>query len=156
MKKNLLVVLCLFFILLITSCLSVPASATTTGSRTLILDNNTISELDTDNGFTAWFCKDYVYGGKVLVEVGYFDINGERYGFILYDGGYTGEITTFYRDGLHYRWDWGKDNEYSFVIKTDGVGLYYDFSSSKDGTAKPREVYSAYKRYSGKALNNQE
>ena len=145
MKKNLLIVLCLFFIFLFTSCISIPPSAVSTGPRTLILNGNTISEIETDNGFTAWFCTDYE-GGKTLVEVGYFSLNGIQYGFILHDGGYTGEITSFGRYGLYYRWDWGEDLQYSFIIKTDGIGLYYDFTSSKDGTAKAREVYKAYKR----------
>ena len=43
--------------------------------------------------------------------------------------------------GLNRRWDFGynesKDGfHYAFVIKPDGTGLYYDFSTSSDGTAK--------------------
>ena len=143
MRKILFTISCLFIIFLLASCLSVPASAVSTGPRTLILEGISISEEDTDDGFTAWYCNDYVYGGNVLVEVGYFDLNGERYGFVLYDGGYTGEIASFSREGLDYRWDWGL---YSFVITPDGAGLYYDFSTSEDGIAKPRYVYRAYKR----------
>jgi len=34
---------------------------------------------------------------------------------------------------------------YAFVIEPDGTGLYYDFSTSEDGTAKPRGIYRVYK-----------
>lgn len=146
MEKNILYIFCLIVISLFTSCLSIPASAVSSGSRTLILNEVPISESDTDNGFTAWYCVDYVYGISVLVEVGYFYKNGSQYGFILYDGGYIGELTYFSRDGLNYRWDWGEKFQYSFIIKPDGTGLYYDFSTSKDGISKPRDIYKAYKR----------
>lgn len=131
---------------LITSCLSIPTSAINTGPRVLILNGVAVSESDTDFGFTAWYCKGYVYGESILVEVGYFDKNGSRYGFVLYDGGYIGELTYFSRDGLDYRWDWGSNWQYSIAIKPDGTALYYNFSTSKDGYSKPRNVYKAYKR----------
>ncbi len=152
MKNKLCGYFILVSILLITSCLSTPSTASSISStysrktRTLIINGNTLSEDITDAGFTSWCCKDYVYGGVTLVEVGYFDLNGNRYGFILYDGGDTGDLTLFYREGLNYRWDWGDNGNYSIVIKPDGTALYYDFSTSKDGTAKPSDIYKAYKK----------
>jgi len=148
MKKRIESFCLLLFIFLLTSCLSIPSSAISGGPRTLILNGVTVSETETDSGFTAWYCKDYVYEGAVLVEVGYFDLNGSRYGFILYDGGYTGDLVYFSRDGLNYRWDWGSDNSnYSFIIKPDGVALYYDFTGVPVGeSTKARDVYKAYKR----------
>ena len=128
------------------SCYSIPSSANVTGPRTIILNDVIISETETDNGFTSWYCVDYVFEGAVLVEVGYFDLKGQRFGFVLFDGGYTGVLSHFSRQGLDYRWDWGDNGEYAIVIEPDGSGLYYDFSMSKDGTAKPRGVYKAYKR----------
>ena len=145
-KNKILIIVYLLIFSLFTSCLSIPSSAVSTGPRTLIINDVTVSATDTDNGFTSWYCVDYVYGRNVLVEVGYFYKNGNQYGFVLYDGGYVGELAYFSRDGLNYRWDWGTNTQYSFVIKPDGTGLYYDFSTSKDGTAKPRDVYKAYKR----------
>ncbi len=48
-------------------------------------------------------------------------------------------------NGLNLRWDFGPDGDdsygYAFVIEPDGTGLYYDFSGSTDGTAKPRQVF---------------
>lgn len=55
-----------------------------------------------------------------------------------------------YDSFLDLRWDWGSNGygtsyKYSFVIEPDGTGLYYDFSASKDGTAKPRGIYKVRK-----------
>ena len=46
--------------------------------------------------------------------------------------------------GLNRRWDFGYGWDgypYAFVIKPDGTGLYYDFSTSSDGTAEARDVF---------------
>ncbi len=47
--------------------------------------------------------------------------------------------------GLELRWDYGLDDdgnyEYAFVVQPDGIGLYYDFSRSADGTASPRQTF---------------
>ncbi len=50
----------------------------------------------------------------------------------------------FYVAGLERRWDFPSDAlladggyPYSFIITPDGTGLYYDFSTSKDGRARP-------------------
>jgi hypothetical protein len=39
----------------------------------------------------------------------------------------------YYRHGINHRWDW--EDKFSFVIKPDGTGLYYDFSSTQEGEA---------------------
>lgn len=107
----------------------------------------TISNKDTDSGFTSWECQDYIYGGKTLAEFGYFSINGTTYGFVLYNGGDEGEFTYYSRQGLNHRWDWGKNGQYSFVITPDGNGRYYDFTNVPDGeSTKPSGIYKAYKR----------
>ena len=139
---SLLMVSCTTF-----SSIAFPASANPTGPRTLILDGKSISE-DEIGGFISWYCVDYIDGGPILVEVGYFgDTEFESIGFILYEGGYIGELTYYSRTGLEHRWDWGPNDEYAFVIKPDGTGLYYDFSSVKVGTStKARSVYKAYRR----------
>ncbi len=129
------------------SCLSIPTSATSMGPRTLVLDGKTISE-DKVGGFISWYCTDYVKDSSVLVEVGYFGAEElEGIGFILYDNGYTGNIAHYSRQGLEHRWDWGENAQYSFVIKNNNTGLYYDFTGVKSGTSiKARTVYKAYKR----------
>ena len=60
--------------------------------------------------------------------------------------------------GLNLRWDFGDFDighfadapvweefeqhiQYAFVLKPDGTGLYYDFSTSDDGTAKPSQIF---------------
>lgn len=53
--------------------------------------------------------------------------------------------TLFEVRGLDRRWDFGLDDDgtfdYMFRIEPDGTGLYYDFSRSTDGTAKPSQTY---------------
>ena len=139
----------LYLFLILVSCVSIsrPSSATQTGPRTIILNNRTISEEDI-GGFTSWYCLDFVYEEKgILLELGYFnDSELAGMGFILYDGGYTGELTSYQRNGTDHRWDWGADLQYSFIIKPDGTGLYYDFTNAKGESIKARGVYKCYKR----------
>ena len=49
--------------------------------------------------------------------------------------------------GIHRRWDFGYDESegsylYAFIIKTDGTGLYYDFSFSSRGRARASDVFA--------------
>ena len=123
-------------------------SATTSGPRTIIIARDTISEIGV-GGIKSWYCKDYITEGPILVELGYFgDPTFDGIGFILYDGGYSGEPTLHERNGLDHRWDWGSDSpNYSFVITPDGTGLYYDFSTVPKGEkTKPSAIYKCYQR----------
>ena len=48
--------------------------------------------------------------------------------------------------GLNLRWNFGDLDDalaypYAFVLKPDGTGLYYDFSASDDGRAKPSQLF---------------
>lgn len=125
-----------------------PPSATQSGPRTIILDGKAVSEEDV-GGFISWYCQDFIDGGRVLVEVGFFGGRKlEGLGFILYDGGYSGEYTNYQRTGIEHRWDWGpNENDYAFVIKPDGTGLYYDFSSVPKGkTINASDVYQCHRR----------
>ena len=75
-----------------------------------------------------------MYDGPLRAEVGRFgDSSFSDVGYILYDGGYEGELALYTRTGLQHRWDWGpvKGTEYALVIQTDGTGLYYDFTNEK-------------------------
>ena len=128
-----------------------PSSVTTTGPRSIILNGETYAENDV-GGFISWLC--YAYSDydekKLLLEVGTFgDPELNKSGYILYDGGYTGELTYYQRNGLEHRWDWGGlfGSTYSFVIKSDGTGLYYDFTNVKIGeSTKARDVFRCRKR----------
>jgi len=146
-KLTIGIIFALIMTFVLLSCVSIPVSTTASGPRTLILDGKAYTEDDV-GGFISWYCVDFVYGGSVLVEVGYFGAEELRgIGFILYDNSSTGNFTFYTRQGLEHRWDWGEDTQYSFVIKNDNTGLYYDFTGVKSGTSiKAREVYKAYKR----------
>lgn len=153
MKKIVRSIVVYIFTIFIIACTSFPAistppSATTSGPRVLILNEKEISEADV-GGFISWYCKDFVYEGPVLVEVGFFgNPKLKGVGFILYDGGYSGEFTHYQRVGLEHRWDWGpKDNDFAFVIQSDGTGLYYDFTNVQRGqSTKASEVYKCFRR----------
>jgi hypothetical protein len=119
------------------------ASSTPSGPRSIILDGKTYSETD-EGKFVSWRCKNFINDSGTLVEVGTFTNSlYSGLGFILYDGGYSGESTHYGRKGLNHRWDWGPHgNDYAFVIKPDGTGLYYDFSLAPSGEeVKANAVY---------------
>lgn len=140
-------VFCCILALAFSSC----ATLSSSNPRTLNLDGLIISEAETDDGFTSWCCVDYytewLKFSNILVEAGYFEKNGVRYGFILYDGGDIGRLASFSRDGLHYRWDWGSGMDYCLTIAPDGTACYYDFSTVPDGEpANPRDIFQTYER----------
>jgi hypothetical protein len=148
MKKVLTVLLGGILVFSLHTCSSTrPASATPSGPRTIVLDGKEYTE-STTGDFISWIGRDYGLSGPIRVEVGYFSkttLNG--LGFILFDGGYVGEVTNYKRTGLEHRWDWGPaGNEYSFILKTDGTGLYYDFTKLESGnTATASAVYRCRK-----------
>lgn len=114
------------------------ATDTAPAPRVISVDGREIREADAGK-FTSWVCRDYFQRGNVVVEVGYFNhpkLDGV--GFVIYDGGNSGLLASYERAGLLHRWDWGwNDNRhaftYSFLMKPDGTGLYYDFSSAPAG-----------------------
>jgi len=133
--------------------------------RTLILGGKEYKE-NKLGIFISWKCRDYSDRGKTLVEVGRITLpddfkKTDEYkemddatkqklneimkmtGFILYDGTNTGDIALYTHAGLNHRWDWGpKVGTYSFVIKPDGTGLFYDFRTAKKGVKdKADDVY---------------
>jgi hypothetical protein len=138
-------------ILLLASCVSITRqpSETKTVPRTIILDNKTFSEEDV-GGFTSWYCYDFLHEEKgILLEFGYFNYPEFNVimGFVLYDGGNTGELTFYQRNGTDHKWDWGPNANYSFVIKPNGTGYYYDFTNVEKGQSiKPKDLYKCYKR----------
>jgi hypothetical protein len=126
-----------------------PSSATATGHRTIILNDENFSENEV-GGFVSWFCYKYPDEKRLLLEVGTFgDPELRGLGYILYDGGHIGELTHYERIGIEHRWDWGgpEGTTYSFVIKPDGTGLYYNFSNANKGESiKARDVFKCYKK----------
>lgn len=120
------------------------------GPKKINLNGHEYSE-ETVGKFISWRCRDYINSSDIRVEAGRFS-NPEypTLGFILYDGGNTGVLTNYQRHGLNHRWDWGVgdsatallDTKFTFMIKPDGTGLYFDFSSTPIGESKKaNDVY---------------
>lgn len=133
------------------------SNKTQESKRTLSLGEHEFSE----NDFlfkNVWTCE-FLFTDKVIVEVGQIDINPEvnlnditvefeesdkedlvhlldYLGFILYDGTNEGEMALYKRTGLRHIWTWGDELQYSFIIKANGQGLYYDFTSTEEGESK--------------------
>jgi len=133
---------CVPLVLLILSsgCASSPL-AVFRGPRTITLAGKQISE-EKAGKFISWTCSDFSDGGKTLVEVGTFsakDLDGA--GFVIYDGGNSGEPTMFQRKGINLRWDWGPEGHFAFVLKPDGTGLFYDFSNAGRKEVTANEVF---------------
>lgn len=148
--KSLAYLFTLFLLTSIGSCAtfkSTPPSANPSGPRTIVLGDEKISE-EVAGGFTSWYCKDFINEDKVVIEVGFYeDSPFDWLGFVLYDGGFTGESALYQRKGLQHRWDWGPNGNYAFIIKPDGIGLYYDFSLVSSGeSTKANDVYKCYQR----------
>lgn len=129
-------------ILGLTACQTISQSAR--GPRTILVGGDLYSEAKLGR-FVTWRCKDFIYGGRTVVEVGIMPSVGQpSIGFVLLDGGDTGEETIYRRLGLEHRWDWGgkSGGDFAVVIKTDGTGLYYDFSNAPEGEQiKARDVF---------------
>ena len=114
--------------------------------RSIILDGKSYAE----NEYTSWRCYKNVLSSKVLVEVGRLTANDQTMnGFILFDGGNTGQLVNYKRAGLNQRWDWNKSDGkylYSFEIEPENNGFYYDFSGSKkDSTQEAKATYKCKK-----------
>ena len=117
-------------------------------SRTINLNGKEFSE-EEHGSFEIWECREYIRGNKVLFEVGRFvDSDLSQYGFILYDGSSSGDLTIYQRRGLNERWSWETTGgSFSFIIKPDGIGLYYDFSDVPNGEKiKARDVFRCSKK----------
>lgn len=135
----------LVLLILSSGCGSSPIAAFR-GPRTITLADKLVSE-EKAGKFISWTCSDFSNGGKTLVEVGSFsakDLDGA--GFVIYDGGNSGEATAFERRGINLRWDWGPKGQFAFVLKPDGTGLFYDFSNAAGKEVKANEVFKCKQR----------
>lgn len=133
--------------------------------RTLVLDGEEYVENESGD-FKSWKCRDFSDEGKTLVEVGHVSIPDDyketdeyrsmdasekknlsrmvkMFGFILFDGTNSGEKAIYTHEGLNHRWDWGPDSDtYALIIKPNGTGLFYDFSTAADGAKqKADDIY---------------
>ena len=142
--KYLLIVIC--GALLLSSCLQSPVHTSTMPDvktkRTISINGEKFTEIKAGE-FITWKCRDYIRGDRTLVEVGHFpDKLYSSAGFILYDGTSKGVFAMYKRDELDHRWNWGTGSSYSFIIRPDGTGLYYDFSTAKNGVkSKADDIY---------------
>ncbi len=140
----------------------------TKSQRVLVLSGNEFVENDSSE-FISWKCSDYISDGETLVEFGQITMKydyksnkeyealdnkdkelandiARQLGFVLYDGTNKGDIAMHNRNGLNHRWDWGPEGKYSFIIKPDGTGLFYDFTSAEpDESIKANDVYKCKK-----------
>jgi hypothetical protein len=142
--------------LLISGCETIPYSEQSgtipyseqSGPRTITLDGDSYSEAEL-GAFNTWRCTGYGSSDRTLVEVGTFTRESmSEFGFILYDGGNTGELTNYQRQGINHRWDWGTNNSdhatYALVINPHGGALYYDFTTSRE--KGPDDLFSCQRR----------
>tara|TARA_R110002096_G_scaffold279095_3_gene473280 strand:- start:3585 stop:4025 length:441 start_codon:yes stop_codon:yes gene_type:complete len=143
MKSFTLLVLLFSSIAMTTSCNSLAVKSDPENPRVITIDKKAYQE----NQYTSWRCYKNLLSTKVLVEVGRFNNQeNNKGGFIIYEGGDTGEAIAYKRAGLNHRWDWNKvDGSYSYtlVIDPEGNGLYYDFSGSKNESSQ--EAKANYK-----------
>ena len=105
----------------------------------------------TFNQYTTWGCSEYSGNGDTVLELVRIDavdkkLQGANMGFILFDGNKEYAVGLYKRRGINHRWDWDKGN-YSFVIKPDGTGLYYDFTTVKSDLTKPSDFFKCEKYY---------
>ena len=135
-------------VLILASCTTLDSISSGGSPRTITLNGTSYSE-EEYGSFDTWVCRDYSYGGKILVEVGRFeDPNLLEYGFILYDGTSSGDLTTYQRKGVNLRWDWETTGgSFAFILKSDGTGYFYDFSkASSDGMTTSDTIYKCSRR----------
>ena len=111
-----------------------PKSDTTSSSRTIILDGESLKAKEYA-GFTTWGCKTYASDdGSIVVEVGIFgNPDAKEKGFILYNGENYGEYAEYKRQGLDSRWNWDLNDKhsynYSLIMESDGTSYYLDLTN---------------------------
>ena len=93
-----------------------------------------------------WRCFDPYYdSGKntVLIELNRVTAAGETQGFGQISVAGVTHHALFRITGFDRRWDFGEGMQYSFIIKPDGRGSYYDFSLVENGeTTGPSQRFN--------------
>ena len=106
----------------------------------------TFSDVDFGALRETWQCFDTFDRNQTRVLVTLTRLGGASDGFGEVSVGDTIHPAIFRIDGLDWRWNFGCNEsdgrfDYSFIIEPDGTGLYYNFSASTDGTAKPSDLF---------------
>jgi hypothetical protein len=120
----------------------------TRAGRVITLGESPYSE-DSLGPFVSWGCSEYGSDSRIIVEIGRFEAASlSDTGFILYDGTSSGERTSYERRGVNQRWDWGPNGtQFAFVLRSDGTGLFYDFSNVQKGeTTLANDKYKCSRR----------
>ena len=97
----------------------------------------------------TWECRDYMESGwnNIIVVA---TIDEDRTTGSIEVAGTTQE-TIYHVEGFNRRWDFGREKgggySYSFLIKPDGTGLYYDFTRA-DTAVKASMVMECRQRKS--------
>lgn len=104
--------------------------------------NYSFSAVAEENEKVIWSCKQS-YGKENILwlvewgEKSYIKVFDERI------------LAKYKMDGLEKRWNWGSEEgftyTYAITLGPDRYASYYDFSTSKDGTAIPSEKYKCSK-----------
>lgn len=129
-------------------------SEVTDTTRTLKIGGKTFDK------YTLWGCREYSGDKRLVLELVKIEIpdnetpkelQGTYVGLILFDDreDYAGGM--YRREGINHRWDWGEGKgkgDYTFIIKPDGTGLYYDFTNVKQGgITKSKDYFKCEKDY---------
>lgn len=100
----------------------------------------------------TWWCTDYFQKDKyVLTAVVYKGLSSaQQKGKVwISDVDVDPDFEMIYElDGINRRWNWGLSGngvyDYSFIIKPDGTGLYYNFRH-KDTNVEASEVFRCHR-----------
>ena len=132
----------LLLALSVAACGTMPAPSASS-DRSVVLSGETYSEARFGE-ITSWECSGFEDDTGKVVELGKFNNpNNPNMGFISHNGTGSGDLAYYDHIGLDHRWDWVLDNilHYTFILKPDGIGLFYDFSHSRDGESlSPEEI----------------
>jgi hypothetical protein len=88
-----------------------------------------------------WNCYDR-FDGYYLLSVGYIPELSDSRGILFLKNSESGIDTIHSLQGVQHYWIW---EDFQIVIKSDGTGLFYDFSGAEpDETRIASEVYECY------------
>lgn len=95
-------------------------------------------QAEPENKKVVWSCKKHYEKENILWLVEWEDQSYIK----VFDERISAQ---FKMSGLEKRWNWGIDKDdtymYAITLGADLSASYYDFSTSKDGTASPKERY---------------
>lgn len=91
----------------------------------------------------SWFCSPGTYYSATNVVVRAMVFDGRKFGDIDVAGG--SQMAEFEIEGFNRRWNFGPVNKngiyrYTFIVRPDGNGIYYDFKST-GADASPSQFF---------------